>query len=198
LRILGIGKKDYVRAGHAALVLIDTETGELHYHDFGRYITPEPSGRVRGKHTDHELHFPVHAQLTNGKLENLPFLLRFLATQPQLTHGEGTLYASVCDRVDYQKAKAHITAMQDRHFIRYAAFIKDACNCARFVTDTLIASVTDMEIKKRLIESKPSTPSTISNVVLANTGSQVYQVSPTGEIGTFTTSVWQLNRRFFL
>ena len=37
-----------LRAGHAALVLIDKEKGDLEYHDFGRYITSEPNGRVRG------------------------------------------------------------------------------------------------------------------------------------------------------
>lgn len=49
LRFIGIGKKNYVKAGHAALVLIHKESGVLEYHDFGRYITPEPCGRVRGK-----------------------------------------------------------------------------------------------------------------------------------------------------
>ena len=48
MKYIGIGKKNYVRAGHAALVLINIETGILEYHDFGRYITSEPNGRVRG------------------------------------------------------------------------------------------------------------------------------------------------------
>ena len=59
LRFLGVGKKNYVRAGHNALVLIDKTTGVLEYHDFGRYITPIPNGRVRGKDTDHELDFLI-------------------------------------------------------------------------------------------------------------------------------------------
>ena len=58
LKYLGVGKKDYVRAGHAALVLIDKEKGNLEYHDFGRYITSEPHGRVRGDRHDRELVFP--------------------------------------------------------------------------------------------------------------------------------------------
>jgi hypothetical protein len=33
LRFLFIGNKKHVRAGHAALVLIDKKTGELEYHD---------------------------------------------------------------------------------------------------------------------------------------------------------------------
>ena len=136
LKYLGVGKKNYVRAGHAALVLIDKKTGILEYHDFGRYITSEPNGRVRGKRTDHELELPIVAKIYDQRIENLNEILKFLATHPKLTHGDGKLIASVCREIDYDKARSHIDEMQNRHFIRYAAFIKNASNCARFVTHT--------------------------------------------------------------
>jgi hypothetical protein len=198
MKYIGIGKKNYVRAGHAALVLINIETGILEYHDFGRYITSEPNGRVRGKTTDHELDFPIKAILKNNKIENLNEILKFLATHPKLTHGDGKLIASVCDKVNYKAAKEHITMMQERHFIRYAAFIKDACNCARFVTGALIASVTDFKIKKELIKSTRFTPSTIGNVTIADTNNKVYEVSDEGIISEFKSSVAKENRRMFL
>ncbi|MFY0712879.1 hypothetical protein J1D01_04320 [Seonamhaeicola sp. NFXS20] len=198
LRYLGVGKKNYLRAGHAALVLIDKQTGILEYHDFGRYITPEPTGRVRGRYTDNELHFPKKAKIENNEIKNLNEILEFLATHPKLTHGEGKLVASVCNAVDYKKARTHITQMQEKHFIRYAAFIKDACNCARFVTDSLIASVTDEVIKKRLIKSKWFTPSTVGNVLLADTENYVYEVLKTGKISQFTGSQKSENMRCFL
>jgi len=198
LRFLGVGKKNYVRAGHAALVLIDKATGILEYHDFGRYITPIPNGRVRGQDTDHELEFPIKAEIENDAIKNLNGILEFLATHPKLTHGDGKLIASVCNVIDYYKARSHITRMQNRHFIRYAAFIKDACNCARFVTDSIIASVTDNKIKKRLIKSKRFTPSTIGNVVIADTGNCVYEVSDQGDISEYKSTVSKDNRRYFL
>ncbi len=198
LRYFGIGKKNYVRAGHAALVLIDKETGILEYHDFGRYITPEPNGRVRGKNTDCELDFPLKAEIQDGQIANQDEILRFLATNPKFTHGDGKLIASFCDKVDYAKARAHITGMQEKGFIRYAAFIKDACNCARFVTDSLIAGVTDELIEKRLRRSKSFTPSTVGNVVIANTNEHVYEVSDQGEIKVFNSSVRKENIRCFL
>ena len=198
MRFLGVGKKNYVRAGHAALVLIDKSTGILEYHDFGRYITPIPNGRVRGKDTDHELDFPIRAIINNDSIVNLNDILEFLATHPKLTHGDGKLIASVCNAIDYDKARSHITRMQNRHFIRYAAFIKDACNCARFVTDSLIASVTDFSIKKQLKKSKWFTPSTIGNVVIADTENYVYEVSETGNISEYQSSVQKDNRRYFL
>lgn len=198
LRFLGIGKKDYLRAGHAALVLINKETGVLEYHDFGRYITPEPNGRVRGNDTDNELCFPLKAEIENNAIKNLDAILKFLATHPKLTHGDGKLVASVCKAVNYQKARVHITKMQNKHFIRYAAFIKGACNCARFVTDTLIASVTDVKIKKRLQSSKWFTPSTVGNVLLADTENYPYQVSEVGVITQFKGSQQSENLRCFL
>tara|TARA_R110000868_G_scaffold329816_1_gene590764 strand:- start:79 stop:1086 length:1008 start_codon:yes stop_codon:yes gene_type:complete len=203
LRFIGVGKKDYLRAGHAALVLIDKKTGILEYHDFGRYITPEPTGRVRGNDTDNELHFSLKADIDpdsyrDDSIKNLDEILEFLATHPKLTHGDGKLVASVCNAVDYQKARHHITEMQNKHFIRYAAFIKDACNCARFVTDSLIASVTDLEIKKKLENSKWFTPSTVGNVLLADTENHPYEVSEIGVISEFKGSQKSENIRCFL
>jgi len=198
LRFLGVGKKNYVRAGHNALVLIDKTTGVLEYHDFGRYITPIPNGRVRGKDTDHELDFLITAVVDNDEIKNLNDILIFLATHPKLTHGDGKLIASVCNAIDYDKARSHITRMQNRHFIRYAAFIKDGCNCARFVTDSLIASVTDFKIKERLKKSKKFTPSTIGNVIIADTENYVYEISEEGNITTYQSSVKKDNRRYFL
>jgi hypothetical protein len=198
LRYLGVGKKNYLRAGHAALVLIEKSTGVLEYHDFGRYITPEPTGRVRGRDTDNELHFPLKAEIAHNEIKNLDAILEYLGTHPKITHGDGKLVASVCNAVNYKKARAHITSMQEKHFIRYAAFVKDACNCARFVTDTLIASVTDAKIKKRLKNSKWFTPSTVGNVLLADTENHPYEVSEMGEITKFTGSQRSENIRCFL
>jgi hypothetical protein len=198
LRFLGVGKKNYLRAGHAALVLINKETGVLEYHDFGRYITPEPTGRVRGSDTDSELHFPLKAVIQNDAILNLEDILKFLATHPKLTHGDGKLVASICKSIDYNKARTHITAMQEKHFIRYAAFLKEACNCARFVTDALISSVNDVSIKSKLIKSKKFTPSTVGNVLLANTEKHIFEVKDTGEISEFKGSQKSENLRCFL
>lgn len=198
LRFFFIGSKSHVRAGHAALVLIEKSTGVLEYHDFGRYITASPYGRVRGRETDFELHFPIVATIEDDTIKNLDEILKFLATHPKLTHGDGRLYASVCNAIDYRKARQHITAQQNLGFIRYAAFIKEACNCARFVTDSLIASVTKPSITSALLKSKSFTPSTIGNVVIADTENDVYVVSKTGKISEFKSSINKENRRLFL
>lgn len=198
LKYFGVGKKNYVRAGHAALVLINKETGTFDYHDFGRYITPIANGRVRGKTTDCELDFPLKATINKGEIKNLDEILKFLATNPKLTHGEGKLVASICDEIDYDKARSYITEIQNRGFVKYAAFIKDASNCARFVTDTLIDSVTNQTIKRKLKKSYGFTPSTVGNVLIANTKGVVYEVSEKGDISLFRSSVRKVNVKYFL
>ena len=198
LRLLFVGNKTHVRAGHAALVLIDKSTGILEYHDFGRYITSYPNGRVRGQNTDFELNFPITAEIENNKIRNLDCILKFLAAHPKVIHGDGNLHASVCDAVEYNLARDYIDKMQGQNFIRYAAFKKNASNCSRFVTETIIACTTNETIKKKLQSSKWFTPSTIGNVVIADTENFVYLVSGQGEISKFNSTVSRVNRRLFL
>ena len=195
LKYLGVGKKNYVRAGHAALVLIDKKKGDLEYHDFGRYITNEPNGRVRGEKYDRELRFPIKAIIVNNRIQNLNEILEFLSVNPKLTHGDGKLVASVCDQIDYKKAKNHIQKMQRQGAIRYAAFLKNASNCARFVTTTLIASVTNDRVKKKLVSSLGFTPSTVGNVVLADTNNNVYEVVD-GVISKFESTKFKENKKY--
>ncbi len=196
--LFGIGKKNYLRAGHAALVLIDASNGNLDYYDFGRYVTPLATGRGRGKLTDHELDFQLHATLQNNTIINLDEILIFLATHPRLTHGEGTMLASVCDEINYDAAKNYIEKLQNEGLIKYAAFGKAGSNCSRFVTDTLIASTTNKNIKKKLKISKWFTPSTIGNVLIADTQRKIYEVSETGAIATFKSSKFKENIKLFL
>lgn len=198
LHFIGIGKKNYVRAGHAAIVLINKETGKIEYYDYGRYVAPDSYGRVRSKETDHELDFQLKAKIVNDEIENLDEILQFLGTHPSLTHGEGKLLASVCNEVDYKKAKLYIAKMQKAYFIRYAVFIKKASNCSRFVTTTLIASVTNNKIRKRLKQSTYFSPSTIGNVVRADTKNFIYEVSTKGEVKAFSSTALRENIRYFL
>lgn len=130
LHFIGVGKKNYVKAGHAACVLINKATGFLEYYDFGRYITPQPNGRVRGRQTDYELDFPLKADIENKVIKNLDDILLYLANNPKKTHGDGKLIASVCTKVEYDKAKSHIKKLMDKGSFRYAAFknIADICS----------------------------------------------------------------------
>ncbi|WP_420572200.1 DUF6695 family protein [Kordia sp.] len=197
LRFIGIGKKNYIRAGHAALVLIEKSTGNIAYHDYGRYVTKLSYGRVRSKVRDRELDFPLKAVIRNGEIVNLDELLHFLGNNPKLTHGEGKMVASVCDQIDYDSAKKYIDYCLRQGSTTYAAFLKNASNCARFVTDTLIESVTNSQVKKQLKKSTWFTPSTVGNVMLASTTKHVYEVVD-AQVNVFNSTSKKETLRCFL
>lgn len=176
LPLVGLGTRTHIKAGHAALVLIENATGIAQYFDFGRYITPQGKGRVRSAITDIELEMPINAQLTNNRLQNIEELLVWLDAHPEKTHGSGRLVASLCNAVNYEKALAYVLGLQNKGSIPYKAFGKAGSNCARFVTDTILASTEDATIVKYLKRNKKFTPSTIGNVEKSASEDTVYEV----------------------
>ncbi|TXD46522.1 DUF6695 family protein [Polaribacter sp. IC073] len=173
---IGIGGQHAVQAGHAALLLIQKGKSEINYFDFGRYITTYGNGRVRSKETDPELEVSVTARFKKKELLNLKEILLWIENHPEKTHGDGRLVASIHEEIDYNKAKTFIHQLIDEKEIPYGAFIKKGTNCARFVTDAIIASSTNKKIGIQLKKSNLLTPSPIGNVIKANTNNTVYNV----------------------
>lgn len=177
LPYLGIGTKQYIKAGHAALILIENITGDAFYYDFGRYVTPQGKGRVRSAVTDYELHIPFKAKIDNqNKLQNLKQFLFWLDANPQKTHGTGRLIASVCDSIDFQATKKYIEQIQGRGSITYGAFDKQGSNCSRFVADAILAGNNHKKISKGLNRNKKFTPSTVGNIKRVSIESDIYEV----------------------
>ncbi len=173
----GLGKKNYIKAGHAAFVLIDNRTGKAEYYDFGRYITPNGYGRVRSAITDIELEIPFKASLSKDtKLDNVEEFLLWLEANPHKTHGSGRLVASVCDYIDYNKAKEFVLAVQEKGSVPYKAFGKEGSNCSRIVADTILVSTDQVKIKRPLLRNKLFTPSPLGNVEKASLGNPIFQV----------------------
>ena len=186
-----MGTRTHIKAGHAALVLIENETGKAQYFDFGRYITPAGKGRVRGERTDVELEIPFKANISQGKLVNLDKFLLWLDAHPEKTHGYGRLVASLCESINYEKAYEYIVQLQSQGSIPYKAFGKEGSNCARFVTETILASTEDKSILRSLKHNKKFTPSTVGNVE-KSASQQVYQVSD-GVISDYTSTALREN-----
>ena len=192
LPLVGLGTWSFIKAGHAALILIENKTGDARYYDFGRYITPKGYGRMRSAHTDFELTIDFSAQISeNNELTNLNEFLLWLDTNSQKTHGEGRLLASVCHVIDFRKAQEYITDLQQRGSVPYGAFGKSASNCARFVTETILTATSDKKIISELNFNKKFTPSAVGNVEKAALGS-VYEVI-NGEIKLFKGSAFKEN-----
>ena len=177
LPLFGLGRNKFIKAGHAAFVLIENVTGIAEYYDFGRYITPQGYGRVRSAVTDVELEIPFKASVNSElKLENIEEFLLWLEANPHKTHGDGRLIASVCDYVHYNKAKTFVSSIQQKGSIPYRAFGKEGSNCSRIVTDTILASTDNHKIRKPLLRNKLFTPSTVGNVEKAAADNPIYEV----------------------
>ncbi|NJB84073.1 DUF6695 family protein [Wenyingzhuangia aestuarii] len=174
--LIGVGSKNAVQAGHAALLLINKQSGAVDYYDFGRYITSYGMGRVRSKETDVELEVPLKAIIDNKELKNIDELLLWLDKHPEKTHGEGRLVASINNQIDYNKAKVFIDDMIAQKEIPYGAFVKNGSNCARFVTDTIINSCACTSVKLKLKTSNLLTPSPIGNAIKGTTEDAVFVV----------------------
>ncbi|MBP2834072.1 hypothetical protein J8281_17885 [Aquimarina sp. U1-2] len=177
LLAFGLGRHNYIKAGHAAFVLIENASGHAAYYDFGRYITPPGYGRVRSATTDVELEIPFKAIFTEDMaLSNIEKFLLWLEAHPEKTHGSGRLVASVCDYIDYKKAKDYITSIQKKGSIPYKAFGKEGSNCSRIVTDTILASTDHNKIRIPLLRNKLFTPSPLGNVEKSALFNPIYQV----------------------
>jgi hypothetical protein len=175
--LFGVGGQQKVMAGHAAMLLISKDSGKVSYFDFGRYITSDKHGRVRSDETDNEVHIPIKAKVHADQILNLDKLLLFLDSHPEKTHGEGRMLVGVNSEISYEKAIGYIEALQDRGEVPYGAFLKDGSNCARFVTDTILASTSNKKIIRSLKISYLVTPSPVSNVLKGSSDVQVrYEV----------------------
>ncbi len=173
---IGIGSEHAIQAGHAALLLIQKNNTEIKYFDFGRYITSNGFGRTRSAETDPELHVLIEANFKHNELLNLEEILLWIEKHPEKTHGSGRLIAGINNQINYSEALHFIENLINQKELPYGAFLKKGTNCARFVTDTIIASTNHKKIKRKLKKSNLFTPSPIGNVIKATNATQIYKV----------------------
>lgn len=164
------------RVGHSALILVNSETKKLHYMDFGRYHTPFGFGRVRDAETDPDLGIPFLAEIENGKIQNIEKILKE-AVYKKANHGEGALYASVLNKVDFNSAYKYAKKQQEKEAIKYGPFIVNGTNCSRFVASTIKKSNIGFIKKLRLQFQFCLTPSPKRNVSICNRNFYVVEVS---------------------
>lgn len=168
MRILGINKNGYYKAGHAAIILAD-KNGSCQYFDFGRYHTPKGYGRVRNEYTDPDL--KIHTILTYhassmNRIININKLLIELASNSSC-HGEGEIIASYCS-IDLYRARKKAFSLQEKGFIKYGPFVRPGTNCSRFVHSVLLASHPGFSTFFRLCIPFSISPSPVSNVFSLN------------------------------
>lgn len=139
---MGFIKEGYYKAGHAAMLLIDHDTAEVHYFDYGRYHTPYQYGRVRDKETDPDIAVKQQAIIDNGEVMNIEALLHERYAN-KACHGDGRLTASVLKDVCFVKAYQKAKAMQHREAIPYGPFAYKGSTCSRLVVQVAYEATTD-------------------------------------------------------
>lgn len=163
-KLLGISKNHYYKAGHAALVLVDSKTQKCHYFDFGRYHSPLGFGRVRSEITDTGLKVKTAPKISSDGKSILNFveILTELQLNPEC-HGEGKLYASYC-QINFDKAYQKAIELLQISPIRYGPFQHKGCNCSRFVANCILAGKPNRWYSFRMKYFVPLTPTPLSNV----------------------------------
>lgn len=170
-----ICKNGFYKVGHAAMLLINEDTGKVCYYDFGRYIAePRRYGRIRSVKTDAELAFDIKAFVQDGKIVNLEEILLYTNAHPH-THGKGTMYASVRRAYNFESVYRHIEQRQSQGLIKYGAFEIGGTNCSRFVAQTMAAFADPVE-KFKILYPWYGTPSPLGNVFKGN-GHKMYVVN---------------------
>jgi hypothetical protein len=161
---LGISKHHYYKVGHAALVLIDEQTGRCQYFDFGRYHTPFQHGRARSEKTDDGLKMKTVAKISSDKkqISNFEEILTELQQNPEC-HGEGNIHASY-GRINFEKALAKAEEMQKQSPIRYGPFQYKGSNCSRFVNTVIRSGKPAWLAAFKLNFMVPLTPTPLNNV----------------------------------
>jgi hypothetical protein len=162
--VLGINKNNYYKAGHAALVLVDSESKTSLYFDFGRYHSPFQHGRVRSAETDHDLEMKTVPIISSDGtiLENYNEILSELQRNPAC-HGEGELHASYC-RLSYESALKKVRHLQEISPIPYGPFRYGGSNCSRFVNTSILSGKPSLRYNFRLRYFLPLTPAPLTNV----------------------------------
>ncbi len=162
LKWLRINKNRYYKVGHAAIVLIENETGNCHYFDFGRYHAPHQHGRVRSAYTDHDLELKTKATILNGAITNYNELLLELFGN-ESCHGSGALHASYC-HINFEKAFEKANEMQTNSPIAYGPFLPNGTNCSRFVNTVTLSGKPNFWHRLVLAFPKTLSPTPIGNV----------------------------------
>jgi len=175
LRKAGLVKNLNMRVGHAAICLINPQTCEVLYYDFGRYITPRGFGRARSKYSDPNLTLNVKAEFDQDRnLINVEEIAAELDSKSKYTHGAGPLVFSVSKTINFTKAKSYADEMVMKGYFPYNGLYKSASNCARYVTETMKAANEEGTVGTKLKYPLTFRPTPLYNVVAAKTEDVVY------------------------
>lgn len=194
MRWFGVIKDGYYKAGHAALLLIDNDSGDIEYFDFGRYHTPIKYGRVRDQHTDPDIKMKHKALINDGAIINMHEILleRF---NNKSCHGDGRLTASIVKNIDYEKAYSKAKQMQEREAICYGPFELFGTTCSRLVAQIVFSSTKDWLTKLMILVPYTISATPRSNNKVLNDCCHFYEIV-NGDIEMKKSKFYQVKKIF--
>ena len=147
--ITGFSTHNHYKVGHAAVILVNGQTGKCHYFDFGRYHAPFGYGRVRNEESDLDLAIKTNAGISkSGTIENINEILHELYHNPSC-HGTGPIHASYC-KIRFDDAYRSVKSMQKKNPWKYGPFTWNGTNCSRFVRTVILSGTPPLKQFLRL------------------------------------------------
>lgn len=188
---IGLVKNLNFKVGHTGVVLVNHQTGEMLFYDFGRYITPRGYGRARSKDSDPLLTISLKAVINNGQVQNIEEIVRYFEDMKAAMYGEGRLFFSIAKDIDFGIAKAYGDQCVTEGTYPYGAVARKNNNCSRFITRMLMKASDKYHFWHGINLPETIKASPISNVVNACRDRVVSSYTPEEGVRTFRMNRWQ-------
>ncbi len=172
---LGLVKNLNFKVGHTAVILVDSQTKDLLYYDFGRYISPRGHGRARSVESDPRLRLDTKAEIDAGnKIRNLKEIIVELDSLREVTQGVGRIFFSVAEGVSIQLARQYADGLVRAGSSPYGAVARGNNNCSRFITRLLIKASQKYHFFHSIRYPETIKASPMSNVVNVRADRRIY------------------------
>src|SRR5690606_30845867 len=138
LKQIGLVKNLHFKVGHAAILLIERNSGSILYFDFGRYLSPRGYGRARSALFDPRLAIDTKAQIGRQcEIMNIEEVVEELCKKEGATQGGGRTVFSICKQVSFSNSVAYAEKLVAEGPILYGALARENNGCSRLVAQLL-------------------------------------------------------------
>lgn len=188
---IGIVKNLNFKVGHTGIVIVDSLSGVMRFYDFGRYISPRGYGRARSEDSDPRLEIDMLADVVEGQIENLEEVIEYFEDMKSAMYGEGRLYFSIADQINYDLAQDFGDDWVRRGTYPYGAVAKNNNNCSRFITRMLMHASPKYHYWHGINLPETIKASPISNVVNAVDDRMIYSFTAEEGLRHFRMNRWE-------
>lgn len=188
---IGIVKNLNFKVGHTGVVIVNHQDGSMFFYDFGRYIAPRGYGRARSKDSDPLLDIRIKADIKEAKITNVQEIIEVFEELKPAMYGDGDLYFSIVDGINFQQAKAYGDACVEQGTYPYGAVAKNNNNCSRFITRMLMKSSPRFHFWHSINLPETIKCSPVSNLVNTVTDRMIYSYSPINGLKHFRMNRFQ-------